>query len=64
MKPEFFIDFAAFFAKNQEAKARQQFRDHEDASPTRQWRDPVAADNRSQVAGSASSRLLPFGVRR
>jgi hypothetical protein len=36
MKLEFFIEFAALFANNQEAKARQEFRDHEDASATDQ----------------------------
>jgi hypothetical protein len=63
MKLEFFIEFAVLLAKNQEAKARQEFRDHQDASATRPSTDPIAEDKRSQVASSASSCFLPFGVR-
>jgi hypothetical protein len=64
MKLDLFLEFAALFAKNQEAKARQQFRDHEDASAARPRTDAIAEDKRSHVANSVASCFLPVWVRR
>jgi hypothetical protein len=64
MKLDLFIEFAAPFAKNQEAKPRQEFRDHEGVSVARPRTDAIAKDKRSQVANSVASCFLPVWVRR
>lgn len=64
MKLDLFIEFGAPFAKNQEPKPRQEFRDHEDASVARPRTDAIAKDKRSQVANSVASCFLPVWVRR